>query len=151
MDTVTFNMQPAGLRDLITLYKLESTCFGQDAWPMLDLIGVLTMPGLVRQKATAGETMIGFIGGEVRPHDGVGWITTVGVLPEYRRLGVASALLDFCEDKMNMPWMRLCVRRSNLGAIHLYELRGYRQVTIWAKYYMSGEDALVMEKQHLKS
>jgi ribosomal protein S18 acetylase RimI-like enzyme len=151
MDTVTFNLQQAGLRDLITLYKLESTCFGQDAWPMLDLIGVLTMPGLVRHKASIGETMIGFIGGEARPRESVGWITTVGVLPEYRRLGVATALLDFCEEKMNMPWVRLCVRRSNLGAIRLYELRGYHQISIWANYYMSGEDALVMEKKHLNS
>jgi ribosomal protein S18 acetylase RimI-like enzyme len=38
------------------------------------------------------------------------------------------------------------VRKSNTGAIRLYAERGYRYVTVWARYYSGGEDALVMEK-----
>lgn len=147
MDTVAFTIQTAGLRDLMALRKLEEVCFEQDAWPMLDLIGVLTVPGVVRLKALAGEEMVGFIAGDPRQREGVGWITTVGVLPEHRRLGVATALLDLCEAQMNMPRVRLCVRRSNYGAIKLYEGRGYHQVSIWANYYTGGEDALVMERR----
>jgi ribosomal protein S18 acetylase RimI-like enzyme len=38
------------------------------------------------------------------------------------------------------------VRRSNLGAIRLYEKLGYQALETWRAYYPDGEDALVLEK-----
>ena len=66
--------------------------------------------------------------------------------PTYRRRGIAQALLEQAEDKLAMPRVRLSVRASNIGAIRLYEVNGYEQVDRWQKYYVGGEDALVLEK-----
>lgn len=143
---VAYAIQAANWRDLMALRRLEVTCFGEDAWPLVDLLAVLSLPNVVRLKAVAGEQMIGFVSGDLRPRERLGWITTIGVLPEYRRMGVASTLLDRCEALLEMPAVRLCVRKSNAGAIRLYAQRGYRYVTVWARYYSGGEDALVMEK-----
>jgi len=41
-------IQPAGLRDLNALRKLEKNCFEKDAWPLLDLIAVLTQSNVIR-------------------------------------------------------------------------------------------------------
>ena len=68
------------------------------------------------------------------------------MLPAYRRMGIAQALLQACEARLSAPLIRLCVRRSNLPAIRLYEKYGYHQVDIWRAYYNGGEDALVLEK-----
>ena len=62
-------------------------------------------------------------------------------------LGVARALLKECEVQMQLPRVRLSVRRSNQGAIDLYEKLGYSHVDVWKKYYHNGEDGLVMEKK----
>jgi hypothetical protein len=35
-------IQTASLRDLSALRRLEHACFEKDAWPLLDLIAVLT-------------------------------------------------------------------------------------------------------------
>ena len=88
--------------------------------------------------------MVGFAAAEVRSE--VGWITTIGVVPAYRRRGIARALLAACEEQLSNPRIRLCVRRSNYTAQALYLQQGYRQVDIWARYYRGNEDAIVMEK-----
>src|SRR3972149_9705930 len=81
----TMEYVPATLRDLGPLRLIEQACFPQDAWPLLDLIAVLTWPDVTRLKAVEDGRMIGFISGDTRRMEGVAWIATVGVLPEFRR------------------------------------------------------------------
>lgn len=145
--TAPYTIQPSTWRDLMALRRVEEVCFLQDLWPLLDLVAVLTVPRIVRLKAVVADQMVGFVAGDPHPPDQVGWITTIGVLPEYRRRGIASDMLARCEEQMGMAFVRLCVRRSNAGAIRLYSDRGYRQVSVWAHYYLGGEDALVLEKR----
>ncbi len=137
---------PATIRDLGALYRLEHRCFGRDAWTLLDLIAVLTFPDVVRLKAVEDGRMVGFVAGDPRRSQGFSWIATLAVLPEYRRRGIASALLRACEARLPTSRVRLSVRRSNEAAIRLYRRFGYRLVDTWRNYYSGGEDALVMEK-----
>jgi ribosomal protein S18 acetylase RimI-like enzyme len=139
-------IEPASLRDLGALRRVEQICFSKDAWPLLDLIGVLTYRGVVRLKAVRDKEMLGFIAGDVRRLEGVAWIATVAVLPEYRGRGIGAALLQACEAQIPVKRIRLCVRPSNDVAIRLYERFGYVKVGEWTKYYQDGESALVMEK-----
>jgi ribosomal protein S18 acetylase RimI-like enzyme len=136
----------ANLRDLVPLRHIEQACFPKDAWPLLDLIAVLTWPDVIRLKAVVDGRMVGFIAGDPRRMEGLGWIATLGVLPEYRRQGIGRALLLECEKRLNTARLRLCVRLDNSGAIRLYEQEGYSRVGTWTKYYNDGGDALVMEK-----
>jgi len=135
----------ANLSDLKDLQKLEKICFEKDAWPLLDLIGVLTLPGITRLKAAESGIMLGFVAGNLEEHR-IGWISTIGVLPEYRQKGVGNSLLEACETHLTSPEIRLTVRKSNLAAIHMYQKRGYLTWETWPKYYHDGEDALVMRK-----
>jgi ribosomal-protein-alanine N-acetyltransferase len=137
---------PANLRDLGNLRHVEQACFPKDAWPLLDLIAVLTWPDVVRLKAVEEGLMVGFIAGDPRPSEHMAWIATVGVLPEFQRRGIGRALLRECEKRLPQPRLRLCVRESNESAIHLYEQEGYQSVDTWREYYSDKESALVMEK-----
>jgi ribosomal protein S18 acetylase RimI-like enzyme len=69
------------------------------------------------------------------------------VLPQYRRKGIAEALLEHCEKELDFPRIRLSVRRNNDPALGLYKKVGYQMVDIWRNYYHNGEDALVLEKR----
>jgi ribosomal protein S18 acetylase RimI-like enzyme len=137
---------PANLRDIGPLRQVEQACFPKDAWPLLDLIAVLTWPEVVRLKAVEEGKMVGFIAGDTRRSEQLAWIATVGVLPEYQRRGIGRALLRACEVRLDSPRIRLCVRASNAGAIEMYRQEGYISFDTWKKYYDDGEDALVMEK-----
>lgn len=137
---------PATWRDLNALRHLEKICFPKDAWPLLDLVGVLTLPAVIRYKAVIDDRMIGFIAGDVRESEGVAWIATLAVLPEARSRGIGRALLQACEAQLQVPRVKLNVRVSNQAAIGLYASAGYHRAGLWAGYYNDGEDALIMEK-----
>lgn len=143
----TFLIEPASWRDLNSLRSVEAACFPKDAWPLWDLIGVLTLPNVVRLKATVDGRMVGFIAGDVRPNQQMSWIATVGVLPEYQGRGIGAALLRACEQRIDTPMIRLNVRVSNETAIRLYQRYGYQRIGLWPSYYADKEDALVMEKR----
>lgn len=140
-------IEPATWRDLNALRHLEKVCFPKDAWPLWDLVGVLTLPNVVRLRAVVEHQMIGFIAGDVRPSERLAWIATIGVLPEYRGRGIGRALLQACEQRLTTPHVRLNVRISNQAAIQLYQTSGYQRAGIWPAYYQDGEDALIMEKE----
>jgi len=143
----SIKIEDAGWRDLNALRRLEQICFPKDAWPLWDLLGVLTFPNVVRLKAVDGEQMVGFIAGDIRQAEQIAWIATIGVLPEYRGRGIGAALLEACEVRLNMPRVRLNVRVSNHPALHLYRKFSYQEVGIWPRYYQDGEDAYILEKR----
>lgn len=146
MEELEFILLPATLSDLAQMRVMEKVCFPQDAWPLIEQIGVLMLPAVVRIKAVQGDKLVGFIAGDIRQKLKTGWVTTLSVLPEFRRHGVGKALLDACENQMGMPRVKLAVRKSNMEARRLYLSSGYRQVEVWERYYEGGEDAVVMEK-----
>lgn len=141
------NIQTASILDLNALRKLEKISFDKDAWPLFDLVAVLTFPDVIRLKAVEDDQMVGFVAGDPRPRDGWGWIATIAVDPRYQRRGIGTALLKSCEIQLGVPRSRLTVRMSNQGAITLYEREGYKMIDVWKGYYNDGEDAIVMEKE----
>ncbi len=82
----------------------------------MELLAVLVIPGLVRLKVDIDGKMAGFIGGDAHRSEGIGWITTVGVRPEYRRLGLASKLILACEEPCRCP---LCGSRCGAPILAL--------------------------------
>ncbi len=141
-----YRLEAATWRDLGALQRLEQICFPTDAWPLVELLGVLMWPGVVRYKVVDGEgQMVGFAAGQ--EIEGAGWIVTIAVHPAHRRRGLGRALLKACEAALPQPVLRLAVRVSNRAAQTLYRLAGYEIVNRWPRYYVDGEDALIMEKR----
>ena len=144
--TLKFEIVQANWRDTGTLRQLEQICFPKDAWPLFDLIAVLTLPNVVRLKAVINEKMVGFVAGDIRSGDGIAWIVTLGVLPQHRRQGIATALLGACEDEIGEFTVRLSVREGNKPALGLYAQFGDKRVGLWPAYYQDGANAIVLEK-----
>jgi ribosomal-protein-alanine N-acetyltransferase len=80
-------------------------------------------------------------------YDTVWHVMNIAVDPVMRRRGVASALLGELLARVDDARARytLEVRRSNAGAIRLYEQFGFRAAGTRRRYYQdNGEDALIM-------
>ena len=76
-------------------------------------------------------------------------IITIGVHPDARKTGIASAMLAIIEadaKKRGATKMFLEVAENNYPARALYQHNGYVQIGIRPKYY-DGIDAILMEKQ----
>ena len=70
----------------------------------------------------------------------------VAVDPNLRRRGIATALISRVLERVEVDaQLTLEVRRSNTGAIELYERFGFRSAGVRRRYYQdNGEDAIVM-------
>jgi len=141
-----FEIVPAGLRDLNAVRELERLSFPLDAWPLIEIIGVLSLRSIERWKAVEGNKMIGFVAADIRRRQQLAWVATIAVHPDYRGRGIGARLMETVESRVGMPRMRLSVRANNRSAIGLYQKRGYEQIDVWPRYYHGGEDAIVMEK-----
>ena len=139
-------VQRSGWRDMRSIYALEKICFGDDAWPLYDVWVALTWPGIVRFKALDGERLVGFVFGDLRRRHKLGWVASLGVAPESRRLGIGRRLLTTCEQALGTPRIRLTLRQSNEAAYGLYRSEGYVEIDVWPRYYSNGENGIVMER-----
>ena len=75
-------------------------------------------------------------------------IITIGVHPDARNTGIASAMLGIIEGELKKSGIKsifLEVAENNTPARHLYESNGYKQIGIRTKYY-DGIDAIMMKK-----
>lgn len=75
-------------------------------------------------------------------------IITIGVNPEKRRLGIASAMIGIIEKNIKSQQVKkifLEVASNNIPAQKLYENHGFKCVGLRPKYY-DGIDAILMTK-----
>lgn len=79
-----------------------------------------------------------------------GHVSAVTVAPEYRRMGLASKLMDIVEtlsqDTHHCFFVDLFVRKSNTLAIVMYKRMGYIIYRTIINYYGGNEDAYDMRK-----
>ena len=131
--------------DLEGIYSVEKECFS-DPWSkntLSDLIGSDKSYMLI---AMYEDTIIGFAN-YMLFYDEVN-ITNIGVLKQYRRMGIGSILLSSLIDnalKDGYSSMTLEVRTSNTAAKNLYNRFGFVTEGIRKKYYIdNNEDAEIM-------
>ena len=75
-------------------------------------------------------------------------IITIGVAPDFRRSGIASAMIGIIEKNLKSQGVKkifLEVASNNIAAQKLYENMGFWTVGLRPKYY-DGVDAILMSK-----
>jgi len=97
---------------------------------------------------TPDGTVLGYVGMMFVLDEG--YISNVAVGPDYRRAGIADALISRLEAlcrEHGLSFVTLEVRSGNGPAIALYEKHGFQAVGLRKNYYeRPREDALIMTK-----
>lgn len=77
-----------------------------------------------------------------------GYIQSVFVVPEARRLGIGGVLLNYAENRIfeASPNVFLCVSSFNEQAQKLYKSRGFTQVGLLQNFLIEGADEILMRK-----
>jgi ribosomal-protein-alanine N-acetyltransferase len=139
--------------DIAAVHEIERLSFATP-WPAYAFEQELTSNRLARYVvARSGVTVVGFGGLWLMVDEA--HITTFGVHPEYRRMGVGRrmlvALLDLAVE-LRAARVTLEVRASNEAAQRLYGELGFEFAGRRVAYYSDdGEDALVMTTPRLGS
>lgn len=130
---------------LYAVEEIEKVCFSMP-WSRRELENQMNATSCIFLAAVDDEgTVMGYIGLMFVLDEG--YISNVAVAPEFRRRGVADALISALinRTKRNLAFLTLEVRESNTPAISLYEKHGFKLVGIRKNYYEKPkENALLM-------
>ena len=133
------------MKDLNAIEEIERRSY-PTPWSRSMFAGELAKPASVCLGAFEGERMAGYM--IISRYVDAWHVMNIAVDPEFRRRGIATALLErlfeLTEDESRRGYT-LEVRVSNEGAIKLYERLGFRSRGIRRGYYTDNrEDALIM-------
>ena len=141
------SIEPMKKEHIEQIAEIERLCFSLP-WSETALEDELTNENAHFLAATIDNQTLGYIG--IIEICGECDITNVAVHPDFRRLGIADALLKKAESdakQRNSVSITLEVRVSNEAAISLYNVNGYKPQGIRKGFYdKPKEDALIMTK-----
>ena len=144
-------VEPMRLGDVPAVHGIERLSFGSP-WPAYAFEQELRSNRLARYLvARAAGEVVAFAGVWLMVDDA--HITTFGVHPDWRRLGIGrQLLLNLAEVSVAIGARRMTleVRVSNVGAQALYRAFGFEIAGRRPRYYTDdGEDALIMTTPEL--
>jgi len=133
------------MQDLSAIEEIERRSY-PTPWSRSMFAGELAKPASVCLGAFEGERLAGYM--IISRYVDAWHVMNIAVDPEFRRRGIATALLErlfeLTEDESRRGYT-LEVRVSNEAAIKLYERLGFRSRGIRRGYYTDNrEDALIM-------
>lgn len=125
------------------ILKIENACFSTP-WTEQGISESIADANTFLYVAYVDGAVAGYMG--VQIFSGDGFVTNVATLPNFRRKGVARALINEAL-KHEMNFLTLEVRESNAPAINLYKSLGFVEVGKRPRFYRNpDEDALLMTK-----
>lgn len=140
--------RPATPEDLPQILKIEALSFPQP-WSESNFVAEMNKPYSNFIVLTDDETDSVVVGYIVYWAQGEGAsLLTLAVDPKWRGFGFGQKLLHLMLNdivKQEIPKITLEVRKSNEGAIRMYEKVGFKTLHVRPGFYQDGEDALIME------
>ena len=128
--------------------ELEKVCFA-DPWSVTSIETELTSRLSLWLVAMEGDILVGYVGSQTVIDESD--MMNIAVHPDYRRQGIAEALVGALEKALRQQSSRaltLEVRDSNVPAITLYDKLGFTQVGLRKNYYRNPkEDARILRKE----
>ena len=128
------------------LSEVEQVCF-PGSWTKETLLSEVNNQLSVLVTSRRDGRITGFALGRVVVDEGE--LYQIGVLPEFRRQGIAEELLAQLHNEMRERGAVCCfleVRSRNFGAIALYEKSGYQKISVRRGYY-NDDDAVIYQKK----
>ena len=136
--------------DIAAVAEIERLCF-DEPWSEKSL-------DLLLDEKNAG--FVAVIDGQVAAYGGIvtvldeGQITNIATHPDYRRRGLARAIMDAIDAfsyESGIVYLSLEVREQNSAARALYELCGWHNAGLRKNFYSKPRDnAVIMIKEFLK-
>ena len=138
--------------DFATLCEIDRTCFPPGvAYPPQDLAYWLRQPGafaMVAEDEQQGR-VAGFVLARALATHG-GHIVTIDLLPEYRRGGLGTELMERAHARlkeMGAQRVRLETSVENAAAIAFFNRLGYQATRLIPRYYLNRINAWEMTRE----
>lgn len=127
------------LSDLASLLNIENICFKdtEDNEDVEELKLFLESGKYTTFIAVEKDTVIGYVTVEDTKKSKKSYhVTSVAIIPEYRKRGIAGDLLDTCYSNMPLGYFMSCeIRSSNFSSQKLFEKHGFKKIKNLDNFY----------------
>ena len=154
------SIRRATVEDLLKMQQTNLLCLPENYQYKYYIYHYLSWPSLLHVAEDHNGKIVGYVLAKLEDEDIKqgeiqGHITSISVLRTYRRLGVASKLMNHAINMMQeyfeADYVSLHVRVSNRPALHLYHNNlGFEVRGVEKEYYADKEDAYKMRKYFKK-
>jgi len=154
------SIRRATVDDLLKMQQTNLLCLPENYQYKYYIYHYLSWPSLLHVAEDHNGKIVGYVLAKLEDEDIKqgeiqGHITSISVLRTYRRLGVASKLMNHAINMMQeyfeADYVSLHVRVSNRPALHLYHNNlGFEVRGVEKEYYADKEDAYKMRKYFKK-
>jgi peptide alpha-N-acetyltransferase len=154
------SIRRATVDDLLKMQQTNLLCLPENYQYKYYIYHYLSWPSLLHVAEDHNGKIVGYVFAKLEDEDIKqgeiqGHITSISVLRTYRRLGVASKLMNHAINMMQeyfeADYVSLHVRVSNRPALHLYHNNlGFEVRGVEKEYYADKEDAYKMRKYFKK-
>jgi len=154
------SIRRATVEDLLKMQQTNLLCLPENYQYKYYIYHYLSWPSLLHVAEDHNGKIVGYVLAKLEDEDIKqgeiqGHITSISVLRTYRRLGVASKLMNHAINMMreyfDADYVSLHVRVSNRPALHLYHNNlGFDVRGVEKAYYADQEDAYKMRKYFKK-
>ncbi len=152
-----FVLRPYEPADFEWLWQIDQQCFTRGiAYSKRELAHYIALRGaftIVAEAATplqkGRQPIAGFLVGRKLRKD-MGHVVTIDVVPEARRSGLGSRLMETCEERLRDAGchaMFLETAVDNEVALRFYKRLGYSVVKTIPRYYFGSVDAFLLAKR----
>lgn len=140
------NIRSASEEDVPKLAEIDRSCIPQ---PWSEKLLLEALPRDLILLAEADGSIAGFI--EISKVLDEANINSLAVLPEFRRMGIAKALISEAKKILIPEITRLTleVRSQNQGAVALYKAMGFKADGIRRNFYHDPKDDAILMSQNL--
>ena len=146
-EILPFKISLAEKSDIKNIAELEKVCFSSP-WSEKSIEDGMDY-GTAFFKAEYNGEFAGYIG--VTAVSGEGYINNIAVVPDLRKKGIGSLLLDRAvvfSRGQKLEFLSLEVRASNLTAINLYSKAGFKEEGVRKNFYENPkEDGIIMTRR----
>ena len=144
-------IRKAKVSDLSQLVELEKNCFDYDQLSRRNFHWMLTKAHKIFLVLEYKSKLIGYGLVLINSGTSLARLYSICTLKEFQGWGLATGLIKELEsqasDDEDCAYMRLEVKKTNRGAIKLYEKLGYKKFSQKEDYYDDGQTALCFEKR----
>ena len=154
------SIRRATVDDLLKMQQTNLLCLPENYQFKYYIYHYLSWPSLLHVAEDHNGKIVGYVLAKLEDEEAKqteiqGHITSISVLRTYRRLGVASKLMNHAINMMqeyfDADFVSLHVRVTNRPALHLYHKNlGFDVKGIEKEYYADKEDAYKMRKYFKK-
>jgi ribosomal-protein-alanine N-acetyltransferase len=138
------SVHPARASDLPAILAIETASFRSDAYDRNLFAEFLHKCGGLFLVAMWGTKVAGYAISCINPRGAE--LVSIAVLPDHRKRGVASALMDSTLRRLRrrqVGQLTLMVKVSNTAALSFYERYGFRRIRRVRRYYEDGSDGFL--------